>query len=114
MKDKFFSKLSNKIRDFIKGLREEDEVRDFLRKDKLFSFRFRSDGILSSSKEVCKKTLKRYDFKQARRRSSYILMQKRVENTTITVPIPDHKELKRGTLTSIIRQSGIPKEESEK
>jgi predicted RNA binding protein YcfA (HicA-like mRNA interferase family) len=32
---------------------------------------------------------------------------------TITVPVPDHKEIKRGTMMSIIRQSGIPKEEFE-
>jgi len=41
-------------------------------------------------------------------------MQKRVKNSTITVPVPDHKELKRGTLLSIIRQSGVPKGEFEK
>jgi len=34
-------------------------------------------------------------------------MQKRVENTTTTVPVPDHAELKAGTLSSIIRQSGL-------
>jgi len=36
-------------------------------------------------------------------------MQKRTEGTTITVPIPEHDELKRGTLLSIIRQSGLPR-----
>jgi predicted RNA binding protein YcfA (HicA-like mRNA interferase family) len=34
-------------------------------------------------------------------------MQKRVGNTTITVPVPDHAELKVGTLSSIIRQAGV-------
>lgn len=33
-------------------------------------------------------------------------MQKRVGKTTTTVPVPDHVELKAGTLSSIIRQSG--------
>ncbi len=36
-------------------------------------------------------------------------MQKRLTDTTITVPIPDHKELKPGTLASIIRQSQLPR-----
>jgi len=36
-------------------------------------------------------------------------MQKRADNTTITVPVPQHDELKPGTLSSIIRQSGLPK-----
>ncbi|RLB33624.1 MAG: hypothetical protein DRH12_18175, partial [Deltaproteobacteria bacterium] len=44
---------------------------------------------------------------------SHIVMQKRTGNSTITVPIPNHKELKKGTLRSIIRQSGAPKEEFE-
>jgi predicted RNA binding protein YcfA (HicA-like mRNA interferase family) len=34
-------------------------------------------------------------------------MQKRVENSTITVPVPDHSELRTGTLMSIIRQSQL-------
>ncbi len=34
-------------------------------------------------------------------------MQKRSGNTTTTVPVPDHAELKTGTLSSIVRQSGL-------
>lgn len=34
-------------------------------------------------------------------------MQKRMTETTITVIVPDHKELKAGTLASIIRQSRL-------
>jgi predicted RNA binding protein YcfA (HicA-like mRNA interferase family) len=40
-------------------------------------------------------------------------MQKAVGNSTITVTIPNHKEIKIGTLQSIIRQSGIPRNEFE-
>jgi predicted RNA binding protein YcfA (HicA-like mRNA interferase family) len=40
-------------------------------------------------------------------------MQKSISGGTITVPIPDHKELKTGTLLSIIRQSGIQRSEFE-
>jgi predicted RNA binding protein YcfA (HicA-like mRNA interferase family) len=36
-------------------------------------------------------------------------MQKRLPNTTITVPVPLHHVLKRGTLSSIIRQSALPR-----
>ena len=34
-------------------------------------------------------------------------MQKKLPNTTVTVPVPDHKELRIGTLMSIIRQSQL-------
>lgn len=36
-------------------------------------------------------------------------MQKRTQTSTITVSIPDHSELRLGTLQSIIRQSGLPR-----
>jgi predicted RNA binding protein YcfA (HicA-like mRNA interferase family) len=45
-----------------------------------------------------------------RRRGSHIVMQKRTDDSTITVPVPDHKELRIGTLHSIIRQSQLPRE----
>lgn len=34
-------------------------------------------------------------------------MQRKMDDSTITVPIPDHKEIRIGTLQSIIRQSGL-------
>jgi len=46
-------------------------------------------------------------FSAVRRRGSHVVMQRRSENTTTTVLVPDHAELKLGTLTSIIRQSGV-------
>ena len=36
-------------------------------------------------------------------------MQKQIPGSTITVPVPDHKELRIGTLHSIIRQSQLPR-----
>ena len=36
-------------------------------------------------------------------------MQRRVEGATTTVPVPLHGVVRRGTLLSIIRQSGLPK-----
>lgn len=37
-------------------------------------------------------------------------MQLRGGMGTITVPVPDHKEIRPGTLASIIRQSKLPRE----
>jgi predicted RNA binding protein YcfA (HicA-like mRNA interferase family) len=65
-----------------------------------------------SGREVCS-ILKKHGFTEARRRGSHIVMQRRTSETTVTVPVPDHRELKRGTLLSIIRQSGIPRSELE-
>jgi predicted RNA binding protein YcfA (HicA-like mRNA interferase family) len=48
-----------------------------------------------------------------RRRASHVVMQKSEPAGTITVPGPDHAELRRGTLRSIIRQSGLEKAEFE-
>lgn len=36
-------------------------------------------------------------------------MQKQDTIGTTTVPVPDHIELRMGTLRSIIRQSGLPR-----
>jgi len=65
-----------------------------------------------SGQEVCR-ILSKYGFAEVRRRGSYIIMQKKLTDSTITVPIPDYKLLKIGTLKSIIRQSGIPRSEFE-
>ena len=40
-------------------------------------------------------------------------MQRQVPGGTITVPVPDHEEIRTGTLMSIIRQSGIQRSEFE-
>lgn len=61
-----------------------------------------------SGKDVCR-ILQRQGFIEVRRRGSHIVMQRKTEESTITVPVPDHKEIKIGTLLSIIRQSAIPR-----
>jgi len=58
--------------------------------------------------EVCK-ILTQHGFLQVRQQGSHIVMQKKVENSTVTVPVPNHRELRVGTLQSIIRQSGLPR-----
>ncbi len=65
-----------------------------------------------SGKEVCA-ILARQGFVRVRQRGSHIVMQKKLAHTTITVPVPNHPEIKLGTLQSIIRQSGIQRSEFE-
>lgn len=57
--------------------------------------------------------LAKHGFVEVRRRGSHVLMQKQGEGGTTTVPVPDHKELKIGTMQSIVRQSGLPRAEFE-
>ena len=61
-----------------------------------------------SGREVCN-ILRKHGFKKVRQRGSHIVMQKKTRTSTITVPVPDHKEIRIGTLKSIIRQSKIHK-----
>lgn len=65
-----------------------------------------------SGKDVCA-ILVLHGFVEVRRHGSHIAMQKKTSTGTVTVPVPDHHEVKIGTLQSIIRQSGIPKSEFE-
>ena len=62
-----------------------------------------------SGREVCR-ILEAHGFCDVRRRGSHVVMQLRSETGTRTVPVPDHAELRVGTLRSIIRQSGVPRE----
>ena len=56
------------------------------------------------------KLLQFYGFEIVRTKGSHTILQKYDNNSTITLPIPLHKEIKIGTLTSIVRQSKLPKE----
>ena len=62
-----------------------------------------------SGKEVCK-ILYENGFVQVRQKGSHIITQRKLLEETITVPVPNHPEIKFGTLQSIIRQSRLPKE----
>ena len=59
-----------------------------------------------SGKEVCL-ILIAHGFEQVRQKGSHIVMQKQIDSITITVPVPQHREVKPGTLTSIIRQAQL-------
>ena len=63
--------------------------------------------VLSGS-DVCK-ILGQHGFVAVRQRGSHRIMQLQTEGSTVTVPVPLHDPLRRGTLQSIIRQSGLDK-----
>ncbi|RIK82329.1 MAG: hypothetical protein DCC68_06900 [Planctomycetota bacterium] len=65
-----------------------------------------------SGPEVCA-ILERHGFREVRRRGSHVVMQRATDAGTTTVPVPDHRELRVGTLRSIVRQSGVPRTEFE-
>ena len=52
---------------------------------------------------------KRFGWNVARRRSSYIIMTKEGEIATLSVP--DHREVAKGTLRSLIRSAGLTVDE---
>ena len=65
-----------------------------------------------SGQEACA-ILEGQGFTRVRQRGSHIVMQRVTPDGTTTVPVPDHKELRIGTLRSIVRQSGLPRREFE-
>lgn len=65
-----------------------------------------------SGQEACV-ILARHGFELVRQRGSHLVMQRRLADTTITVPIPNHPELRRGTLLGIIKQSRVPRKDFE-
>ncbi len=65
-----------------------------------------------SGKKVCA-ILATHGFEKVRQRGSHVVMQRRTGKGSITIPVPYHKELKIGTLLSIIRQSGVPRSKFE-
>ena len=48
-------------------------------------------------------------FEECRRRGSRVVMQLKHPDTTLTVPVPDHKELAIETLLNTIKQSQLPR-----
>ena len=61
---------------------------------------------LLSGRQVCR-ILESPGFTEVRGRGSHIVMQMTQEGRTTTVPVPDHREMRTGTLMSIVRQSGL-------
>ncbi|MGI8835122.1 MAG: type II toxin-antitoxin system HicA family toxin [Pyrinomonadaceae bacterium] len=65
--------------------------------------------VLSAS-QVCR-ILEKHGFVHVRQTGSHIIMRRKLANRGITVPVPNHSEIARGTLKSIIDQSEISKSE---
>ena len=65
-------------------------------------------GIFSGV-EICD-LLRSHRFELVRQRGSHLIMQRRLGESTITVPVPNHREVKIGTLQSIVRQSQLPRD----
>lgn len=98
---------------FLKRHRLRKSKKDFTMRFMLLIWRQRLGKLLSlSGKDVCH-ILAKHGFIEVRRRGSHIVVQKKQSGSTITVPVPDHKEIKAGTLLSIIRQSGLLRSEFE-
>jgi len=62
-----------------------------------------------SGREI-RQLLEQHGFALVRQRGSHMIMQRRSATTTVTVPVPDHREIRIGTLQSIIRQSLLPRQ----
>lgn len=54
-----------------------------------------------------RRILESHGFQLVRQRGSHMVMQKSGEEGTTTIPVPDHAELRTGTLRAMIRQSGL-------
>lgn len=65
-------------------------------------------GVFSGEEIV--RILESEGFFRARQKGSHLIMQRRIEGGTITVPVPLHRVVRIGTLQSIIRQSGVVRE----
>ena len=63
--------------------------------------------VLSAS-QVCK-ILRKKRLRRSSKTGSHIIMQRDLPDRTITVPVPNHSEIARGTLKSIIQQSELPR-----
>ena len=62
-----------------------------------------------SGSEVIKILIKN-NFKVVGRKSRHIRLKKKDGETRIVI-VPDHKEIKKGTLSSILRQAGLSRKE---
>ncbi|MGI8435694.1 MAG: type II toxin-antitoxin system HicA family toxin [Chthoniobacterales bacterium] len=61
-----------------------------------------------SARALCA-LLQEHGFAQTRQSGSHIVMRKQMPPGARTVIVPNHNEIRRGTLKSIIEQSGLPR-----
>lgn len=65
--------------------------------------------VVSGRKVI--KALTKAGFKVAGRRGTHVKLKKKVNDKIFVVIVPDHAELARGTLKSILRQANIARED---
>jgi len=65
-------------------------------------------GVFSGDEIV--RIMESEGFVRARQKGSHLMMQRRTERGTTTVPVPLHRTVRIGTLQSIIRQSGLARD----
>jgi predicted RNA binding protein YcfA (HicA-like mRNA interferase family) len=65
--------------------------------------------VVSGRKVI--KALTKVGFKVAGRRGTHVKLKKKVNDKVFVVIVPDHAELARGTLKSILRQANIARED---
>ena len=63
-----------------------------------------------SGREVIK-ALKKIGFEEKRQKRNHIILAKETAEGKKGVVVPNHKEIDKGTLLEIIRQSGLKREE---
>lgn len=66
------------------------------------------------SARIILSALKRADFIITTQKDSHIKLHKRVTDQTLTVIVPNHKEVARGTFSSILNQANMTEQEFEK
>lgn len=64
-----------------------------------------------SGKELLKILCNKFGFEIVRQRGSHVLIKKETPNGKIGTVVPQHKELKIGTLKAILEQAKISEEE---
>lgn len=63
------------------------------------------------SAKVAIKALGKAGFIFIRQSGSHIVLQKKIVHSTVTLVVPNHSELARGTLRAIIRKAGMTVDE---
>ena len=64
-----------------------------------------------SGRECVQILCKHFGFEKARQRGSHIILRKTVSGGSVGTVVPDHKELKLGTLKGVLKLAKIPEED---
>ncbi|MGA3040601.1 MAG: type II toxin-antitoxin system HicA family toxin [Bryobacteraceae bacterium] len=75
----------------------------------IFGLRFPLGKLRVLSGSELYRILEQNAFVEVRQRGSHRIMQKRIADTTVTVPVLLHESVRRGTLSSFVRQSELPR-----